>query len=652
MRNSPNYLTISYVIGGLALFSSCHLLADETMVVTAAGFAQEVKHAPASISVISKPQLENKPYRDITDALKDVPGVHITGSGDATDISIRGMDAKYTLILIDGVRVRSRESRPNSDGAGFEQGWLPPLAAIERIEVVRGPMSSRYGSDAMGGVINIITKKITDSWQSNLRLEATSPQESQATNSYTTNFSTTGPLIDNLIGLQLYGQYADRNEDDYLHGHPEQRLRSLNGKLSLTPSAAHQFDLTFGRSLQNSYATRGKTRDPANRSDFERYNQRNNIALSHQANWGLATSKTTWAYESTDNTVRDMRTDNSDLDSQLLIPIGQHMLTIGGKYSYQKLNDKGNQLTPSLTQIDRWDYALFLEDEWQLVDSVALIAGLRYNRDEMYGSNWNPRLYGVWDISENYTLKGGISTGYTTPSLRYVVEDWGQTTGGGSSSGVIIGNSDLDPEKSINYEIGLNYTNDEQFNASITAFYTKFKDKIQSYYLCQDQSRKGNCSINGIGGFDFVQSRENVDKADIKGVEFSLTTPIYEHFTLAINYNWMKTEQKTGVNKGMSLNRTPRHKLNSQLDWQTTDQLTLWSKVAYYGEETAAGRNGVRGTRYPGYTLWDLGGYYRITTETKLYAGIYNLFDKLVNDDDFDKTLDGRSFWVGVDMNF
>lgn len=132
---------------------------ERLLVTTASGFKQTVEDAPASVSVVTREQLETKSYRDVTDALKDVPGVLVTGGGSSSDISIRGMDPKYTMILVDGKRVASRETRPNSDNSGIEQGWLPPLPAIERIEVVRGPMSSLYGSDAMGGVINIITRK-------------------------------------------------------------------------------------------------------------------------------------------------------------------------------------------------------------------------------------------------------------------------------------------------------------------------------------------------------------------------------------------------------------------------------------------------------------------------------------------------------------
>ncbi len=102
------------------------------------------------------------------------PGVVVTGGGSSSDISIRGMASQYTLFTVNGKRVSTRSTRPNSDNSGIEQGWLPPLESIERIEVIRGPMSSLYGSDAMGGVINVITKSLEhQSWTGSLHGDAT-----------------------------------------------------------------------------------------------------------------------------------------------------------------------------------------------------------------------------------------------------------------------------------------------------------------------------------------------------------------------------------------------------------------------------------------------------------------------------------------------
>src|SRR5690606_12674404 len=130
----------------------------QQLVVTAAGFEQNVKDALASITEITREELEKGAFNDLTDALKEVQGVTVTGAANENDILIRGLPGNYTLILVDGKRQNTRNSRPNGS-SGLEQSFIPPISAIERIEIVRGPMSSLYGSDAMGGVINIITRK-------------------------------------------------------------------------------------------------------------------------------------------------------------------------------------------------------------------------------------------------------------------------------------------------------------------------------------------------------------------------------------------------------------------------------------------------------------------------------------------------------------
>jgi outer membrane receptor for ferrienterochelin and colicins len=113
----------------------------DQIVVTASGFEQSVKDAPASISVITREELEKGSFRDLTDALREVQGVTVTGVANEKDIYIRGLPGSYTLILVDGKRQNTRDSRTNGN-AGFEQSFIPPVATIDRIEVVRGPMSS------------------------------------------------------------------------------------------------------------------------------------------------------------------------------------------------------------------------------------------------------------------------------------------------------------------------------------------------------------------------------------------------------------------------------------------------------------------------------------------------------------------------------
>ena len=131
----------------------------QTIVVSATGYEQDVSKAPASITVISREELDKREYNDITDVLRSVPGVVITGENASQTVSIRGMSSNYTLFLVDGKRQYSKDVNPNGDDYGMEKNILPPVASIERIEIIRGPASTLYGSDAMGGVLISLRKK-------------------------------------------------------------------------------------------------------------------------------------------------------------------------------------------------------------------------------------------------------------------------------------------------------------------------------------------------------------------------------------------------------------------------------------------------------------------------------------------------------------
>lgn len=638
-----------YLSIALAMYIS-PAISEDTIVVTASGYEQQIKSAPASISVINREELSNKPFRDLTDALKDIPGVVVTGSGTNTDISIRGMGASYTLILIDGKRQNSRETRPNSDGPGVEQGWIPPLSAIERIEVIRGPMSSLYGSDAMGGVINIITRKVSKNWGGSIRMDMTKQHDKDAGDPTNAELYLNGPLINDILGVQISGKYSHRPEDKKMGGFSEQNLNSVNSKFSYTPTTSQTVELELGGSIQK----RESTTATSNRPSAQR-SRRENQSIRHKGTWGSSVTDFFVTHENTDNYSRDMKIDNTNVNGQVLLPFESHMLTLGASYRYEKLNDNSNKFDKSKDKITRWSYAFAADDEWRILDRFALTGGLRFDYDENFSEHWSPRLYAVFDVTDTLVLKGGVTTGYKTPSLRQVVSDWGQPTGGGRSNGVILGSPDLKPEKSVGYETSLNYYNEEnQINSSLTGFYTRFKDKIQSRYLCQGPSGKNTCIASNNEKFDFIQEWENVDKATLHGTEFSLKIPLISQLSLSNSYAWTKTKQKSGPNKGMPLNRIPEHRVVTSLDWKINDSISTWLKSTYNGKEARSTRksNTTQTSKYPGFTTWDVGASWKVHPQTSMYGGIYNLTDKKINDDTVGKDQDGLRYWIGLNVDF
>ncbi|MCA1766875.1 MAG: TonB-dependent receptor, partial [Idiomarina sp.] len=191
----------------------------ERIVVTAAGFEQKLTEAPASISVITNEEIRSRSFTSLLDAVKYQEGIDIGTSRDKTgqgSISMRGLTGDYTLILVDGIRQNNHgDIYPNNFG-GNAFNHIPPLETIDRIEVIRGPASTLYGADALGGVINVITKKHTENWTGAITFGRSLQTNDNFGDDFTTDFSATGPIIEDVLSLgvraSLYDQQASSPE--------------------------------------------------------------------------------------------------------------------------------------------------------------------------------------------------------------------------------------------------------------------------------------------------------------------------------------------------------------------------------------------------------------------------------------------------------
>ncbi|MDL2191046.1 TonB-dependent receptor [Cobetia sp. LC6] len=591
-----------------------------------------IKDAPASMSVVTRESLEGRHYSDLTDALRGLPGVTVSSGGYSKDISIRGMPGEYTLILVDGRPIDSRDTRPSGSG-GFEQDWLPPLEAIERIEVVRGPMSTRYGSDAIGGVINIITRKTQEEWVTNLHYDTFIPQHSDSGHERQSRIRTSGPLIDGLLGLSVSAGQTTRQEDDITRGYPERKRQDLETKLSLTPDDNQRIDVEFAYHDQN----RQTEEDRSQGQDSDRDWDTRRFSLSHEGDWASASTNSYVQHETSRNDSRDITLSNTKASSHVLIPLGDHLATVGASFEEERLEDNDTNALSDINEIRNSRWSLFAEDEWLLTDDWALTGGVRLDEDENYGSHLSPRLYSVYQLADSWTLKTGVATGYKAPSLRQVADNWVQDSRGGD----IYGNPDLEAETSLSREIGLLYDNARGTQAGVTLFRSDFDDKIVTE-LCPD----GACA----GGADDARWYNNVDSAVTQGVELSLNQELRHDLALALSYTYTDSEQTSGDNKGQPLTQIPRHQATAQLDWQLNHRLNHWTRVDWRGEETQPA-TGVtsRTVIAPSYTIVDTGVSFDATTQLTLSAGLYNLFDKRVRYDDFGYVEDGRRLGVGVD---
>lgn len=676
----------------VAIAALCHLpmlaqaetKTDEVMVVTASGFEKKLTHAPATISVISREDLEMKRFANLAEALQDQEGIDVfgnTGKTGGLNISIRGMPSEYTLILIDGRRQNvAGNITPNGFGE-MSGGVMPPVNAIERIEIVRGPMSTLYGSDAMGGVINIITRKVTDTWETSISQDYTWQQESEFGDTHKTSINTQGPLIDNTLGLAVRGSFYKRNESNLtakgadgseLNTRGQSKVDNenytLGARLDYIAIEDHNLWLDMDFSRQNYDNGTPDDRKLSNNDsptnwrgyDDELRYENYQLALGHTSQVALGTWESSAMYnvsETIGRTIpgtpgqpsgipgknvkddRELETTNVVLDTKLNTTIGDdHYLTVGAQYWQASMTDGMVS-----DEFEQTTWSLFAEDEWLLTNDLSLTLGGRYDHHDAFGSHFSPRAYAVYSVSPTITVKGGVSTGFKAPQVNELHDGINGITGQGTQ--ITVGTPSLKPEKSRTAELGFYYNGEQGITTNVTLFHNQFDDKISTgtpLYNCSsatNPNQPGCVSYGDSWTQDEFSQQTNVDEAYSRGVEFAFAMPLLSNLNFSMNYTFTESEIKENGKDAGELSDTPKHKASAKLNWAATEQANLWLAANYRGEsrrfdgltEDLTGQDKALYDAVgdiKAYTLFDLGAAYRINKSFSVNATIYNLFNK------------------------
>ena len=661
------------------------------VVVSASGFSQQIKEAPASISVISGDELTKDSFTSLHSIAQKVPGVNVVGGEDgaASGISIRGMEKSQTLVLIDGKRVNSSSANPKGGAGDMNSNFIPPAEAIERIEVIRGPMSSLYGSDAVGGVINIITKKDFSKFSGNVGISTMINTHKGIGDGRQGDFYLNLPLYKELFALQLWGYKKLRDEDNYKGGYQKSDKRNLSAKLWITPDEHNKFFI-LGSSEKHDYSrTVGKTATIKTNKVLNAYDyEKKSYGVGYLGEFDSLNADLSYIYDETQRTslfdsLIPAKAKNHNFNSKFTTFFGAHTLTFGYDFSKQNVgttfivsNASRNGLKDPKTY-SMSEHAGFIEDEWQILDEkLFLTLGSRLTHNEFFGNHLSPRAYLVYNATDTLSLKGGVATGYKTPNINQISPEVGTIQGGWRI--VDFGNKDLKPEKSTTYEVGAYYDNQADFRGSVTLFRNEFKDKI----LDTDGSKR----VNGIPAFGTCTNAPdvtcpgwgtyfNIEGATVWGVELSGDYDILSNLNLSSNYTYNKSKIKTGnptintpngpmkfsqtgLNRldGKSLTATPEHTLHATLTYKPVKSVKTFFGANYESKLTSVNFGAGNSVRENTKDLltFDTGISWDANKHLTLSLNAYNIFDKvrydeaLVGDTYYFYPQEGRRFWFKV----
>lgn len=582
----------------------------DEVVVTATKTELTQKENPRSVEVITKEDIQNTGAISVRDALRTATNIDIVSvnHGGGENISIRGGDTDGVLILVNGRRVAGENYFMSQGSNAYALDRLN-LSNVDHIEILRGPASAIYGSGAMSGVINIITKKsekpefsvgvATGTNEMSNYYHYDTGKNGKVSVNFDVNFSKLRN-IDSKAGKNLlhgpkqaYNLNLDYEMDennnlnlmlDYAKDNLETRMRDF----SVSSSAPDDLKYPI-TSFTSERKTIALTYDGKNsNSDYSlsaSYSQLNRDPYAADTPGTNEKKYKSWNIEARD-TIRT--SDNNKL-------------IFGGEYR----GDKASIYSGDNTVKNTDQYSLYLYDEYRVDNKLLLTPAIRYDYHKSFGSHTSPNLGATYFISDKSRFKANYGTSYRAPSVD---ELYGAFTHGGIWGGMaIVGNPDLKPEKSKGWEISYEQEFGDTTSAKLTYFDNKKEDAISYKIEMAPPSQMGKFY--------------NIDSTSSKGVEFEIKHDFGKGFTLVGNYNWLDSVDDT---TGERLNYNARNTYMAKLMWTEPIKkewnITAWNK--WYTD-----------FQYDSDTVYSVNTFNFTVTKRwgdkyRVFAGIDNVFNK------------------------
>ena len=596
-------------------------VSEQDMVVTAKSL-QGIEDLGVAVSVISAEEIARSNAESIEDVLVQIPGINpgvnsSSISGRQT-ISIRGSSSSHVLILVDGKKVSGSDAQiGHSD---FQYNWVP-MNAIERIEVIKGPMSSIYGSQAIGGVINIITKKPEGKFYADLDLKyGASGDEGGDTKNVGVNI---GGQVSERLSLVVSAEHVDLDatEDDH-----DADVTKIEGKELTSGMLKLRFDLDDSQYIEGSYSQGEEDRYQVHDElfyDIERWN----YSLGYRKQFETVTLDLDGyivdsdSHYNSSNGYTHTMTDSVARAEVTVASFNNHYLVTGAEYKLEEY-DKDYDLAASSGNNfsnDVYNTSVFLQDEVEIGSNLIFTLGARYDYHEKFKGEWSPKINAIYMIGDHHRIKAGYGEGFMAPTVTQNSSSYVST-----SRHIFRGNDDLQPETSKSFELGYEY-HSEHTVFKTTIYQTEVEDLISSSKIVD----------NPVGADEYMYV--NINQAKMRGFECEVSQDLGANYKIRLGYHYLDTEDEAS---GEDLAYRPQHsfnaKLYSQLPWGI--QATL--SADYTGEQTDGD------DEFDAFTLYNIQFSKKFFDQLTVRLGVDNITDEDLDDEPYE--VKGRLIYAGL----
>ncbi len=637
----------------------------ETMVVTGTRTQKPILDTPVRTEVISRQQLDDQHARDVKDALEMLPGVVLRAihGKSGYEVWMQGFDSNRVKILIDGEPVAT------STGSTVDVTQINSLE-IEHIEIVKGAVSALYGSSAMGGVINIITRSVAEDFGYEAKLEGGSFGKDNLSEKQTDITSRLGSGSVQYGAEHYYARLGltlrdsdgfDDTPDTWGSQGPEGTRSTGDLKLGWRPTDGQRYEFNG-----NYYEEDLRTRTATNAGGKYILQHKDEVAertrLGLRAFWDQKNSqiKASIFNETFDNTTyqdvlatpeKENRRDSEHQRTKASIDgnwnaFENHLLSLGTEYYQEELSQVKDGVVEVPADTDHNSVELYVQDDIFLTDSLEILPGIRAQRDSDFGYHTAPKINGRYDfqVSTEWEgfFRGGLGMGYRVPNLkeRYYIFDHSHL------GYMVIGNADLSPEESTSYQagFGLFRLSDAQLETSLDTnfFYNDTKDLIETVFNEPLTAvREDNVSIH---------SYLNIASARTYGAEISLSHQFSEDLYITAGYTWTRGEDES---TGKDLPNRPEHQLKTTLRYAGNHAwLGKFNVILNHLYQSSEFVDLENRRKSGGYHMLDLKITVPVTSGLQFYTGIENLTDEQRDfaDPDDQGPIEGRYIYLGLSL--